>query len=78
MQTSYPATIVTDYVEIPTASNPLGVKGGSESGNAGGPGAIYNAILDALAPLGVADIAIPATPERIWQAVRAASRLRSS
>ena len=73
-----PATIVTDYVEIPTASNPLGVKGGSESGNAGGPGAIYNAILDALAPLGVADIAIPATPERIWQAVRAASRLRSS
>jgi carbon-monoxide dehydrogenase large subunit len=62
--------ISTEYIEIPTQTNPLGVKGGSESGNAGGPGAVYNAILDALSPLGVTDVALPATPDRVWQAIQ--------
>jgi carbon-monoxide dehydrogenase large subunit len=70
--------ISTEYIEVPTGTNPLGVKGGSESGNAGGPSAIHNAILDALAPLGVTDVAIPATPERVWQAIRDAMRAATS
>jgi carbon-monoxide dehydrogenase large subunit len=68
--------IRTEYIEVPTHSNPLGVKGGSESGNAGGPGAVYNAILDALAPLGVAEVPIPATSERIWEAMQKAKSTR--
>jgi carbon-monoxide dehydrogenase large subunit len=57
---------------VPTATNPLGVKGAGEAGCVGAPAAFVNALLDALAPLGVADIAMPATPERVWQAIRAA------
>lgn len=69
--------IETEFVEVPTASNPLGVKGGSEGGNAGGPGAIYNAILNALCPLGVLDVALPATPARIWNAIQKAKMNKS-
>jgi aerobic carbon-monoxide dehydrogenase large subunit len=54
-------------------TNPLGVKGAGESGTVGAPPAIINAILDALAPDGVGDIAMPATPMRVWQAIRAAA-----
>ena len=66
-------SILTDYIEIPTRSNPLGVKGGSESGNAGGPGAIHNAILDALGPFNVRDVPIPSTPSQVWTAIRRAA-----
>ncbi len=59
-----------DFIAVPAKTNPLGVKGGSESGSAGTPAALCNAILDALAPLGVTDIALPATPERVWTAIR--------
>jgi carbon-monoxide dehydrogenase large subunit len=55
-------------------TNPIGVKGAGESGTVGAPPAIINAILDALASDGVTDIAMPATPMRIWQAIRAARR----
>jgi carbon-monoxide dehydrogenase large subunit len=60
----------------PTAapSNPLGVKGCGEAGAAGAPPAVMNAILDALAPLGVAALDMPATPARVWQAIRDAGR----
>jgi carbon-monoxide dehydrogenase large subunit len=54
---------------VPTKSNPLGVKGGSEAGNMGAPAAIINAIIDALSPFGVRDIDMPATPERVWRAI---------
>mgnify|MGYP003352149218 CR=1 FL=1 len=57
---------------VPTATNPLGVKGGAEAGNVGAPPAIMNALLDALSPLGVSEIPMPATPGRLWQAIRAA------
>jgi carbon-monoxide dehydrogenase large subunit len=52
--------------------NPLGVKGVGEVGAIGSPPAVINAILDALAPLGVTDLAMPATPEKVWRAIQAA------
>lgn len=54
------------------ATNPLGVKGCGEAGAIGAPPAVINAILDALAPAGVTDIDMPATPDRIWAALQAA------
>jgi len=59
----------------PTPTNPLGVKGAGEAGCVGSPPAVINAILDALAPLGVTDIEMPATPERVWRAIRNAGRV---
>ncbi len=52
--------------------NPLGVKGCGEAGAIGAPAAVINAIVDALAPLGVRDIEMPATPQRVWQTIQAA------
>ncbi|HEX7969199.1 MAG TPA: hypothetical protein VF502_13345, partial [Stellaceae bacterium] len=49
--------------------NPLGVKGCGEAGAIGAPPAIMNAVVNALAPLGVADVAMPATAERVWRAI---------
>ena len=57
---------------VPTKTNPLGVKGAGEAGNVGALPAVANAIVDALSPYGVRDIAMPATPERIWRAIRKA------
>ena len=58
---------------IPCPSNPLGVKGCGESGAAGPPPAIMNALLDALAPLGVQHIDMPVTSERVWRAIHQAA-----
>jgi len=58
--------------EIPCKTNPLGVKGIGESGTIGAPPTVINAIIDALKPLGVRDIDMPATPARVWEAMRAA------
>jgi aerobic carbon-monoxide dehydrogenase large subunit len=58
--------------ELPTAVNPLGVKGAGQAGCIAAPQTIVNAILDALSPLGIAHIDMPATPERIWRAIRSA------
>ncbi len=52
------------------AHNPLGVKGVGEVGSIGVPPAIVNAIVDALSHLGVQHIDMPATPERVWRAIR--------
>ena len=59
---------------VPTKTNPLGVKGAGEAGNVGALAAIMNAVVDALAPLGVAHIDMPATPERVWRAIRTAQQ----
>ena len=59
---------------LPTAANPLGVKGSGQAGAIAAPQTIICAILDALAPLGVEHIDMPATPERVWRAIRAARR----
>jgi carbon-monoxide dehydrogenase large subunit len=64
--------IEVDFIEIPCASNPLGVKGAGEAGAVGSPPAVINAIVDALKADGVATIDMPATPERIWQALNLA------
>jgi aerobic carbon-monoxide dehydrogenase large subunit len=58
---------------IPTRTNPLGVKGSGQAGAMASPQAIIIAILDALAPLGVTHIDMPATPERVWRAIRSAA-----
>jgi carbon-monoxide dehydrogenase large subunit len=52
--------------------NPIGVKGVGECGAIGVPPAVINAVIDALTPLGVTDISMPATPEKIWRAIQAA------
>ena len=56
--------------EMPTAANPLGVKGSGQAGAIAAPQTILNAILDALAPLGIEHLDMPATPERVWRAIR--------
>ena len=55
---------------VPTKRNPLGAKGAGEAGTVGALPAIVNAVIDALAPLGVKSLEMPATPARIWQAIR--------
>ena len=59
-----------DHHDIPCMTNPLGVKGAGEAGCVGAPPAVINAVLDALKPLGVDDIAMPAKPERVWRAIQ--------
>ena len=59
------------HVCTPCTHNPLGTKGCGEAGAIGSPPAIINAVLDALAPLGVKDLDMPATPHRVWQAIQA-------
>ncbi len=56
--------------DVPSPTNVLGVKGAGEGGTVGAPGAVVHAILDALTPLGVTHIDMPATPERVWRAIR--------
>ncbi len=58
---------------VPTAVNPLGVKGAGEAGTVGAMACLMNAIVDALAPLGIHELAMPATPERVWRAIQAAA-----
>lgn len=56
----------------PCTHNPLGVKGCGEAGAIGSPPAFINALVDALSPLGVRDMQMPATPHRVWQAMQQA------
>ncbi len=60
------------YNEILCRTNPLGAKGAGEAGTLGALPAVVNAILDALAPLGVTHIDMPATPERVWRTIQQA------
>ncbi len=59
-------------VETPSPLNPLGVKGVGEAGTIGAPPTLVNAVLDALAPLGVKTIDMPLLPARIWTIIQAA------
>ncbi|HKY95357.1 MAG TPA: xanthine dehydrogenase family protein molybdopterin-binding subunit [Kiloniellales bacterium] len=67
-------TFQVGRIEVPCTTNGLGVKGCGEAGAMGAPPAIMSAVRDALAPLGIADISMPATPLRVWQAIAAAKR----
>jgi carbon-monoxide dehydrogenase large subunit len=62
--------VEAELEEVPCKTNPLGVKGIGESGTIGAPPTVINALIDALAPLGVDRIDMPATPLRVWQAIR--------
>jgi carbon-monoxide dehydrogenase large subunit len=62
--------IETDRVEAPSPTNPLGVKGVGETGTIASTPAVVNAIVDALSPYGVADVEMPAKPERVWRAIQ--------
>ena len=59
-----------DLCEDPTRGNPLRVKGGGESGITPASAVVMNAVIDALSPYGVTHLDMPATPERVWQAMR--------
>ncbi|MFB6361822.1 MAG: xanthine dehydrogenase family protein molybdopterin-binding subunit [Halobacteriales archaeon] len=62
----------THATETPSPHNPLGVKGTGESGTIAATPAIVNAVVDALAPLGVVDVPLPMTPETVWKTIEAA------
>ncbi|WP_042355515.1 xanthine dehydrogenase family protein molybdopterin-binding subunit [Bacillus rubiinfantis] len=59
----------SSFVESPSPVNPLGAKGVGETGTTAAPSAIVNAVIDALAPYGVKDLAMPLTPEKVWKAI---------
>jgi carbon-monoxide dehydrogenase large subunit len=59
----------TEISEVPSTTHPLGLRGGGEGGTTPALGAVANAIADALAPLGVEHVELPATPERVWRAI---------
>jgi carbon-monoxide dehydrogenase large subunit len=61
-----------DYTKTESPMNPLGAKGCGEAGAIASPPALINAIVDALAPLGVTNVDMPATPSRVWQAIQSA------
>jgi carbon-monoxide dehydrogenase large subunit len=67
---------VTDVVETPSPVNPLGAKGIGEGGTIGAPPTIVNAVLDALAPLGIEAIDMPLRPEKIWTLIKKARQGR--
>ena len=64
----------TDRTVTPSPINPLGVKGAGETGTIASTPAVANAVIDALAPFGVAHLDLPLTPQKIWKAVAAAKR----
>jgi aerobic carbon-monoxide dehydrogenase large subunit len=63
--------LVSELTEVPATTNPLGVKGAGEAGATGAPPAVIGAILDALQPLGIEHIDMPATSNRVWTAINA-------
>jgi len=60
---------------VPTPNNPLGVKGAGEAGTVGALPVVINAVVDALRPLGVTHLDMPASPARVWAAIRKAKAL---
>jgi aerobic carbon-monoxide dehydrogenase large subunit len=66
--------LATELSEVPSPTNPLGIRAGGEGGTTPALAAVANAIVDALAGLGVSHIELPATPERVWRAMREAAR----
>jgi carbon-monoxide dehydrogenase large subunit len=69
-------TFETERTQTPTPRNPLGAKGIGEAGAIGSTPAVWNAVVDALSPFGVRNIDMPATPQRVWQAISASGSAR--
>jgi carbon-monoxide dehydrogenase large subunit len=63
-------SFTTDLMEIPSPTNPLGVRAGGEGGTTPALAAVINAVVDALHEFGVTHMDMPATPERIWRAIQ--------
>ncbi|HEX3399035.1 MAG TPA: xanthine dehydrogenase family protein molybdopterin-binding subunit [Acetobacteraceae bacterium] len=63
----------TELSEVPSPTHPLGIRPAGEGGTTPALGAVVNAIVDALAEFGVSHIEMPATPERVWRAIRSAA-----
>ena len=70
--------LTLDRLETPTPHNALGAKGAGEIGTVGAAAAIGNAVCDALSDLGITHLDMPYTPERVWQALRAAQETKAS
>jgi carbon-monoxide dehydrogenase large subunit len=66
-------TFETERSQTPTTRNPLGAKGIGEAGAIGSTPAVWNAVIDALSHLGVRNIDMPATPQRVWRAISSAA-----
>ena len=64
---------ITDRTVTPSTTHPLGTKGVGEAGTIASTPAVINAVIDALRPLGVTDVLMPATPQAVWRAIQAAS-----
>jgi carbon-monoxide dehydrogenase large subunit len=60
----------TEIAQVLSPTNPLGIKAGGEGGTTAAPACIVSGIVDALRPYGISDIAMPATPYRVWQAIQ--------
>jgi carbon-monoxide dehydrogenase large subunit len=67
-------SFVTELSEVPSTSNPLGLRGGGEGGTTPALGAVVNAVVDALAEFGVEHLDMPVTPERVWRAMNGDKR----
>jgi carbon-monoxide dehydrogenase large subunit len=70
--TDFPAPVTWQSHPVPSTTNPLGAKGCGEAGCAGALTSVMNAIADALSEYGIRHIDMPATPEKVWQAIRGA------
>ncbi|NKB55993.1 MAG: molybdopterin-dependent oxidoreductase [Alphaproteobacteria bacterium] len=64
----------TELHEVPSPTNPLGIKAGGEGGTTAALGVIVNAVVDALRDYGVRDLKMPLTPLRVWEAIQAAGK----
>ncbi|MDQ6837867.1 MAG: hypothetical protein M3137_05900, partial [Actinomycetota bacterium] len=67
--TEFPS-FTLDHTVTPSPTNPMGVKGVGEAGTIGAAPAVMNAIVDALRPLGITDMDMPASPLRVWNAIK--------
>ena len=67
-------SFAVEFHNVPCTTNVLGIKGAGEAGTVGALGATMNAVLDALSPLGIAQLDPPATPQRLWAAIQKAKR----
>jgi len=70
--------IEVDSHPVPTPTNPLGIKGAGEAGTVGAMPCLHSAILDALAPLGIKWLDMPASPHRVWAAIAAARKKKKA
>jgi len=70
-------SFTSEFIEIPSPTNPLGAKGVGESGTIGAPPAVVNAVLDALMPFGIAEIDMPLTREKVWALIHQQDAHRS-